>query len=83
MQFLLPPWYKGGGGGWMEPFPRSFQYVVVFRNGFTLSGKTLMVIALPEACDVTNNSHHVGFYQELEIRLQSPEMVIFCSLQGK
>ena len=74
---------QAGGGGWMEPFPRSFHYVVVFRNDFTLSGKTLMVIALPEACDVTNNSHHVGFFQELEIRLQSPEMVIFCSLQGK
>ena len=29
-------------GGWMEPFPRSFQYVVVFRNDFTLSGKTLI-----------------------------------------
>ena len=43
----------------------------------------LRVIELPEACDVTNNSRHLGFYQELEIRLKSPEMVIFCSLQGK
>ena len=33
---------RGGGGGGMEPFLRSFQYVVVFRNDFTLSGKTLI-----------------------------------------
>ena len=34
-----------------------------------------------EVCDVTNNGHHLGrhlgFYQELEIRLKAQEMVIF------
>ena len=34
-----------------------------------------------EACDVTNNGHHLGrhleFYQDLEIRLKPREMVIF------
>ena len=28
----------------------------------------LWVVALLEACDVTSNGHHLGFYQELEIR---------------
>ena len=41
----------------------------------------LGVVALKEACDVTNNgrhlSHHLGFYEELEIRLKPQEMVIF------
>ena len=32
------------GGGWMEPSPRSFQYVVVFRNDFTFSGNTLIFL---------------------------------------
>ena len=34
----------------------------------------LSVVALLEACDVTNNGRHlgrhIGFYQELEIRLK-------------
>ena len=29
----------------------------------------LGVVALLEACDVTNNGRYLGFYQELEIRL--------------
>ena len=40
----------------------------------------LWVVARLEACDVTNNGHHLGFYQELEIRLELREMVIFCAL---
>ena len=39
------------------------------------------VLALLEACDVTNNGLHLGchlgFYQELEIRLKPREIVIF------
>ena len=41
----------------------------------------LLIVALPEAYDVTNNGRHlgrhIGFYQELEIRLKPGEMVIF------
>ena len=41
----------------------------------------LWVVALLEACDVTNNRRHLGcnlaFYQELGIRLKLREMVIF------
>ena len=41
----------------------------------------LWAVALLEVCDVTNNGHHLGrhlgFYQELEIRLKTQEMVIF------
>ena len=41
----------------------------------------LWVVALLEACDVTDNGrhldHHLGFYKELEIRLKPREIVIF------
>ena len=43
----------------------------------------LWVVALLEACDVTNNGRHLGFYQELEIRLKPGEMVIFLCLRWK
>ena len=43
----------------------------------------LWVVALLGACDVTNNGRHLGFYQELEIRLKPREMVIFCALHEK
>ena len=47
----------------------------------------LGVVALLEACDVSNNGHHLGrllgFYQELEIRSKPREMVIFCALHEK
>ena len=47
----------------------------------------LWVVALLEACDVTNNGRHLGrhlgFYQELEIRLKLREMVIFGALLEK
>ena len=37
----------------------------------------LWVMALLEASDVRNNGRHLGFQQELEIRLKPREMVIF------
>ena len=40
-------------------------------------------MALVEACDVTNNCRHLGFYQELEIRLKPQEMVIFLCFTCK
>ena len=47
----------------------------------------LWVLALQEACDVTNNGRrlgrHLGFYQELAIRLKPREIVIFCALHEK
>ena len=43
----------------------------------------ISVVALLEACDVTNKGRHLGFYRELEIRLKPPEMVIFCALHEK
>ena len=71
--------------------PLSFRYVAVFRNDFTWKAFDLLnkmryilwVVALLEACDVTNNGRHLGFYQELEIRLKPREMVIFCALHEK
>ena len=81
-KFIPPPWYKRGVDG--TP-PQGFSYVGVFRNDFAFSGKPLIfstrfgilflwVVALLEACDVTNNGchlgRHLGFYQELEMRLK-------------
>ena len=43
----------------------------------------LRVLLLREACDVTNNGRHLGFYQESEIRLKLREMVIFGVLHEK
>ena len=43
----------------------------------------LWVVALLEACDVTNNGRHLGFYQELEVRLKLREMVFFLALREK
>ena len=34
------------------------------------------MVALLEACYVTNNGRHLGYYKELEIRLKQREMVI-------
>ena len=41
------------------------------------------MVALLEACDVTNNDRHLGFYQELEISLIPRGMVLFCALHEK
>ena len=45
------------------------------------------MVALLEACDVTNNGRHLGchlgFYQELEIRLKQREIVILSALHEK
>ena len=41
------------------------------------------MVALLEACDVTNNGRHLEFNQELEIRLKPSEMVIVCALHEK
>ena len=40
----------------------------------------LWVVAMLEACDITNNGRHLGFYQDLEIRLKLREMAIFLCL---
>ena len=37
----------------------------------------LGVVALLEACDVINNGRHLGFYQELEIRLKLQKRYFF------
>lgn len=41
----------------------------------------LWLVVLLEAFDVANNGRHLGFYQELKIRLKPREMVIFCERQ--
>ena len=47
----------------------------------------LWVVALREACDVSKHGchlgYHLGFHQELEIRLKRQELVIDCSFNVK
>ena len=44
----------------------------------------LKVVAMLEARDVTNNGRHLGFYQNLEIRLKPREIItLFCALHEK
>ena len=92
-RFIPPPWYKrrGGWGGWNP----SLEFLIccsiskrfyLWWKAFDLLNKMryiLWVVALLEACDITNNGRHLGFYQELEIRLKPREMVIFCALHEK
>ena len=97
-KFIPPPWYKGDRGGGVDGTPPwSFWYVTILRNDFDLSGKPLIFLtrwgifygwwSCWKACDVTNNGRHLGrhlgFYQELEIKLKPLEMVIFFVLHIK
>ena len=43
----------------------------------------LWIVALLEACDVTNSGRQLGFYQELEIRLKLQESLYFCASHVK
>ena len=74
------------------PPPRVFgmlkyiETIYLERKAFDLLYKmryNLWMVALLGSCDVTNNSRHLGFYQELEIRLKPREMVIFLVLEIK
>ena len=85
-QIHTPTVVQGGRGVWMELLPGVFDILeylkrfYLYWKTFDLLGKMryiLGVLALLEACDVTNNSRHLGFYQELEIRLKPREMIFF------
>ena len=94
-KFIPLLWYKGGGGG----FNPSSEFVICcsILKQFYLEWKVfdllnnmryiLWVVALLEACDVTDNGchlgRHLGFYQELETKLKPREMVIFCASKEK
>ena len=58
--------------------PDILQYLEkILPSAFDLLNKMryiLWVVALLQACDVTNNGHHFGFYQELEIWLKLREI---------
>ena len=50
-----------------------FETILPFVERLWLLNKMryiLGVLLLLEACDVTNNGRHLGFYQESEIRLK-------------
>ena len=75
-----------GLGGWIES-PLEFLICCSISKRFYLLWKAfdllykmryiLLVVALLGDCEVTNNGRHLGFYQELEIRLKLIKMVIF------
>ena len=45
---------------------------------------TLWVVALLETCDVINNDRHLGRHrEEVEIKLEAQQKVIFCALHKK
>ena len=79
----------------MEPFTRVFSMLQYFETIFPAVDLDLLnkmrhilwVVALLEACDVTNNGRHLGchlrFYQEFKISLRPQEMVIFFVLETK
>ena len=76
-KFILPLCNKG----WMEPLPRVF-YMLRYFDTILPSVKAKMryilwVVALVEACDVTKNGRHLGFHQEVEIRLKPREIFFF------
>ena len=81
----------------MEPLPPRILFCCSMSKRFHLQWKAfdllnkmryiLWVVLLLRACDVTNNDchlgHHLGFYQELQVRLKPREMVIFFVLDMK
>ena len=67
----------------MEPFPIVFGMLQYFETILPLVERLLWVVTLLEACDDSNNGRHLGFYQELEIRLKPREMVSFCAFHEK
>ena len=92
MQIHTPSMVRGGGGWWIEPLPGVFDMLQYFETILPLVERLwllnkmryiLRVLLLREACDVTNNGRHLGFYQESEIRLKLREMVIFGVLHEK
>ena len=64
------------------PLEESLSFLLLTKMRYIL-----WVVALLEACDVTDYGHHLGchlgFYQELEIRLKPRQMLIFCDLHEK
>ena len=85
-KFIAPPLYKGGGGVDGNP-PHKILICCSISKRIFLQWKAFDllkkiryifgVVALLEACDVTNNDRHLGFYQELEITLKPRVMVFF------
>ena len=80
---------RGGGGGRWTPLEflvcRSISrlfYLQLRAFDFSLQDDPYFMGGLG-ACDVTNIGCHLGFYQELEIRLKPREMVIFCAWDEK
>ena len=90
-QIHTPTVVQRGGGVW-NPSQEILTCCSIVKRfyllwkAFDLLNKMryiLGVVALLEACDVINNGRHLGFYQEVEIRLKPREMVIFCALHEK
>ena len=76
----------------MEPSPKVFDMLQCISKWFCLQWKSfdllnkvryiLWVVALLEACDVTNSCHHLGrhlrLYEDLEIRCKLRKWYVLC-----
>ena len=91
-QSHTPTVVQGGEGRGWNPCPEFLMYCSISKRfypkskAFDLLNKIryiLWVLALLEACDVTNNGRYLKFYQELEIRLKLQEKVIFSAVHEK
>ena len=75
MQIHTPTEVQGGGGGGGDGFYLKWKaFDILYKMKYIL-----WVVALLGACDVTNNVRHLGFHQEIEIRLKPREMMTFCA----
>ena len=76
-KFIPPPWYTFliCCSIWKRFYLQWKAFDLLYKMRYIL-----WVVALLEACDVTNNGHHLGFYQDLEIRLKPQELAIFLCL---
>ena len=78
-----------GQGKWMDPPFLEFLLCCGISKRFHLQWKgfdllnklrcILWVVALLDACDVTNNCRHLEFCPKFKIRLKPREIVFFCN----
>ena len=76
----------------MEPIPGVFICCSILKRfclkwkAFDLLNKMRYILGVVALLETNNSRHlgcHLGFYQELEMRLKLREIVIFCALHEK
>ena len=84
--------HRGTKGDWWNPSPEFLICCIIFClqwKAFHLLYKMRYILWVvgPDTCDVTKHSHHLGrhleFYHELENRVKTQELAIFCAWHEK